>query len=202
MPSQTFKNLNKEKKNKIINAAIQEFSERNIGEASINKIVKNAEISRGSFYTYFNDKYDLVHFLIDSVKLNLFKTLEAKFIDSNRRFHQLLLIVHDELYSLLENPKYNALIKNISLFFHNHFIEGHNELPEGMQYDFKLIMDYVDREEFKENTDEFLFKTMMITQAILKEVLLITIVQKSSINDSRNRFTDLLRLVEQGYRRN
>ncbi|MFP4478785.1 MAG: TetR/AcrR family transcriptional regulator [Candidatus Izemoplasmatales bacterium] len=201
MPTETFFNLNEEKKNKIIDAAIDEFSERKVGEASINQIVKNAEISRGSFYTYFNDKYDLLHFLIDLMKEKLSDKLEPKFIESNKSLHQLMLIIHDEIYLLLEDDKYSSLIKNISLFFHNHFIEDQNEIPEGMQYDFKLIMKYVSRDQLKDSSDEYLFKVMMTLQAVLKEVLLITILQKSSILESRQRFSDLLEMVEQGYRR-
>lgn len=201
MPTETFFNLNEEKKNKIVDAAIDEFSERKVGEASINQIVKNAEISRGSFYTYFNDKYDLLHFLIDLMKEKLSDKLEPKFIESNKSLHQLMLIIHDEIYLLLEDDKYSSLIKNISLFFHNHFIEDQNEIPEGMQYDFKLIMKYVSRDQLKDSSDEYLFKVMMTLQAVLKEVLLITILQKSSILESRQRFSDLLEMVEQGYRR-
>ena len=49
MPSTRFENLAEEKKEKIIEAAIEEFIERGYERASINSIIKMADISRGSF---------------------------------------------------------------------------------------------------------------------------------------------------------
>ena len=59
MPKQTFLNLLDEKKEKIIDAGLREFSDKGYREASTNIIVENAGIPKGSFYQYFNDKKDL-----------------------------------------------------------------------------------------------------------------------------------------------
>lgn len=59
MPKQTFLNLPDEKKEKIIDAGLREFSDKGYREASTNIIVENAGIPKGSFYQYFNDKKDL-----------------------------------------------------------------------------------------------------------------------------------------------
>ena len=63
MPKNTFQNLSPEKKCKIFEAAVQEFSSRSFSEASINQIVKTAQIPRGSFYQYFEDKQDVYLFM-------------------------------------------------------------------------------------------------------------------------------------------
>ncbi|MEG0691626.1 MAG: TetR family transcriptional regulator [Oscillospiraceae bacterium] len=60
----TYYNLPEEKKKRLLFAARKEFSRVSYNEASINKIIKDAEISRGSFYTYFDDKSDLVMCLL------------------------------------------------------------------------------------------------------------------------------------------
>jgi AcrR family transcriptional regulator len=67
MPKETFFNLNEDKKNKIYDAAVLEFSTRRFSEASINQIVKTADISRGSFYQYFEDKEDLYLYMITEI---------------------------------------------------------------------------------------------------------------------------------------
>ena len=72
MPSNTFLNLSKEKQKIIIEASIKEFSRVPLKDASINKIVKTANISRGSFYTYFNNIDDLYFYAIDSYKEKLY----------------------------------------------------------------------------------------------------------------------------------
>lgn len=65
MPSSTFLNLAPEKQEKLLSAAVREFTERPYNEASINRIVREAGIPRGSFYMYFRDKEDLFHYLME-----------------------------------------------------------------------------------------------------------------------------------------
>lgn len=60
MVKQTFYNLPLEKRQRIIGAIIQEIEHKSYEDISINQIVKNAGISRGSFYQYFDDKSDLL----------------------------------------------------------------------------------------------------------------------------------------------
>ncbi|MEY8354611.1 TetR family transcriptional regulator [Lachnospiraceae bacterium 54-53] len=64
MPTQRFLNLPNEKRKKIEYTAIREFSEIPLFEVSINQIIKKADISHGSFYTYFRNKEDLVQYLL------------------------------------------------------------------------------------------------------------------------------------------
>ena len=63
MPSERFLNLPQEKKDKISLAAMNEFCREPLESVSINRIIKEAGISRGSFYTYFEDKQDVLSFL-------------------------------------------------------------------------------------------------------------------------------------------
>ena len=53
MPTDTFFRLPKEKRQRLIDAAWEEFTQVRFTEASINKIIKGAHIPRGSFYQYF-----------------------------------------------------------------------------------------------------------------------------------------------------
>lgn len=80
MPTQRFLNLPYEKREKIKKAAIREFSHFSFSDVSINQIVKEADISRGSFYTYFEDKDDLLSYLLynfqESCKRWFFRKLE------------------------------------------------------------------------------------------------------------------------------
>lgn len=76
MPTTTFFNLSKEKQETIFRAAMNEFSRVSYHDASINQIIMNAGISRGSFYMYFTDKADLYHYLVQTHQ----KKLEQRFI--------------------------------------------------------------------------------------------------------------------------
>lgn len=65
MPSATFYRLAPEKQERLLTAATQEFSRRPFSEASINQIIKDAGIPRGSFYMYFADKEDLFRYVME-----------------------------------------------------------------------------------------------------------------------------------------
>ena len=67
MPNKTYFNLSDEKRCRIVDAALQEFAAHSFNEASINRIIKNAEIPKGSFYQYFKNKEDLYLYFLDEV---------------------------------------------------------------------------------------------------------------------------------------
>lgn len=77
MIKQTFYNLPKEKQQRIIKASIDEIIGNSYDKISINKIVKNAVISRGSFYQYFDEKGDLFELIMQ----NFTSEIKNKFID-------------------------------------------------------------------------------------------------------------------------
>lgn len=64
MPKQTFFNLPDDKRERIAELAVEEFSERPYAKASISRIVERAGIAKGSFYQYFEDKLDLYRWLM------------------------------------------------------------------------------------------------------------------------------------------
>jgi len=67
LPKSTFFNLSDDKKQRIFDAAVQEFSTRRFSDASINQIIKNAGIPKGSFYQYFAGKEDIYLYMIEKV---------------------------------------------------------------------------------------------------------------------------------------
>lgn len=66
MPKPTFYKLPQEKQERILAAAKREFTHARYEDASINQIIREAGIPRGSFYQYFEDKQDIfLYFLKD-----------------------------------------------------------------------------------------------------------------------------------------
>ena len=122
MPTERFLRLPKEKIEAIRIAAAKEFIRVPLEEASINRIVHDADISRGSFYTYFEDKQDLLKGLIDIFQ-NLIKS--AKFMDifrgdpesdpqvcrENQRFMKLLYENIDQDKAPISREALNELIE-------------------------------------------------------------------------------------------
>lgn len=64
MPKQTFFNLADEKRDLIVEIALDEFADNDYDAASISRIVSRAGIAKGSFYQYFDDKEDLYRYLL------------------------------------------------------------------------------------------------------------------------------------------
>ncbi|MDR6120883.1 TetR/AcrR family transcriptional regulator [Bacillus sp. SLBN-46] len=91
-----FLNLDSEKQNRIINAAIKEFAQKGYSNASTNEIVKEAGISKGLLFHYFQNKKQLFLFLFDScVELitdDFYKKIDLTETDFFQRIRQSVLI--------------------------------------------------------------------------------------------------------------
>lgn len=64
MPKRTFFNLPDEKRDQLLQIAIDEFAEDDYDNVSVSRIVARAGIAKGSFYQYFADKEDLYAYLL------------------------------------------------------------------------------------------------------------------------------------------
>lgn len=64
MPKKTFENLPADKKEKITLAVKREFLSHKYSEISINRIIKEADIPRGSIYQYFDGKEDMLFLVV------------------------------------------------------------------------------------------------------------------------------------------
>ena len=95
MPSSTFLNLPAQKQEKLLEAATREFSRRPYTEASINQIIKDAGIPRGSFYMYFTDKEDLFRYLLGGYVDQMVMVLEEALLRENGDIFAELLRMYD-----------------------------------------------------------------------------------------------------------
>lgn len=83
MIKSTYRNLPETKKQRLLMAAKSEFSRRPYHEASINQIIKDADISRGSFYTYFDSKDDLADALLEDY-FNALQAVVSRALENSR----------------------------------------------------------------------------------------------------------------------
>ncbi len=68
MPTGTFFRLPEEKRRRLLDAAWEEMLRVRFSDMSVNRIIHQARIPRGSFYQYFADKDDLVRYLLEGVR--------------------------------------------------------------------------------------------------------------------------------------
>ncbi|MDR2908325.1 MAG: TetR/AcrR family transcriptional regulator [Oscillospiraceae bacterium] len=108
MPKATFFNLTEEKRGRILNTALDEFAEHGYQDSSVSRIVARAEIAKGSFYQYFNDKDDLFIFVIGEMiarrKLSVYEKERARLSElSLTEF--LRLVFHRQIDEFAEDPR-------------------------------------------------------------------------------------------------
>ena len=65
MPSATFEGIQREKRERIQQALVQEFSAYPLLDAQVARIVAAAHISRGAFYVYFTDLADSYRWVLN-----------------------------------------------------------------------------------------------------------------------------------------
>jgi len=91
-----FKNMDPEKRDRIINSAMEEFSKNTFKKASTNNIVKNANISKGLLYHYFSSKKGLYVFLesfaIETMIDAILQNIDWEESDIFERIKQVILI--------------------------------------------------------------------------------------------------------------
>lgn len=122
MPKQTFFNLEKNKQKILEEAAITEFGIKGYVEASINKIIKSAQISRGSFYSYFLDKNDLYQYVITKSLVTPCRFdgdvfLKANYFDQQVLILEELIRVFKEQELLVMQFLMTSTVQQIRLFW-------------------------------------------------------------------------------------
>ena len=61
-----------EKENRLLESAFKLFTEKGLKETSIQGIVDESNVAKGTFYLYFKDKYELRDILIEKKSKKLF----------------------------------------------------------------------------------------------------------------------------------
>ena len=113
MPSDTFLRLNDEKKKKLIDASFKEFSLYNFNDVSINRIIKEAGISRGSFYMYFVDKKDLYFYLLEQHLEILINNMKNDLIKNKGDLFKMFQDNIKEEYNSFKNNNINFFKKSL-----------------------------------------------------------------------------------------
>ncbi len=116
MPKELFFNIDQKKRKKIMLSALKEFSNKIYTEASINKIVQNADISRGSFYQYFEDKQDIYFYAVDSIFIKKSYSYIKKLVaDSNNDIYDIFRKFFKFNLQLITESEYSEFFKNLFL---------------------------------------------------------------------------------------
>lgn len=133
MPTETFENLDQKKKDRFIQVALKEFAQYNFETASINRIIQELKIARGSVYQYFTDKLDLWLFLksyAESQKIKYITKINRKEYSNFWTYYKALYISgidFDLEQSLCSQFLYRIGFKESSKEVHSHLNSWKNK---------------------------------------------------------------------------
>ncbi|MBT3240048.1 MAG: TetR/AcrR family transcriptional regulator [Chloroflexi bacterium] len=165
MPKETFFNLPAEKRDLIIKVVTDEFAAFNYEQASVNRIVTNAGISKGSLYQYFEDKRDIYQYLIDLMTKEKVKYVSP--VMQNPEDHDIFTLIRELYVSglrfVLENPKFGAIgkrfmeIKNSVVY--DEIMHGNRDAANQF---FRILLEKaVDKGEIRSDLDIPMFAYMI-----------------------------------------
>lgn len=166
MPKETFFNLNEEKRQKIIRAAIDQIAEFHYSKVTINSIVKAAKIPKGSFYQYFENKDDLYTYLFTDfgdTKLDLFEGLKLKIPKID--FKEYMIEYIKELKRLeFSNDQITHLKKEFLNECPQHIKKEifKIEMPKSLKAFKEVIEAYVHKGEFRKDLDAKIAAYVMV----------------------------------------
>lgn len=147
MPKQTFLNLPEEKRRVILNAAIDEFADFGFEASSINRIVANSGISKGSFYQYFEDKLDVFKYLMDVIAKEKAEYYKGKHPPSSNldTFGYFRWLVKTGMEFNSSNPRLVQAVSRVllaeGLYYGKEFAEYHKMSTDGITMMIKQAMD-------------------------------------------------------------
>ncbi|MCK4837284.1 MAG: TetR/AcrR family transcriptional regulator [Desulfobulbaceae bacterium] len=109
-PTNTFRNLQEDKQRRITAAAVHEFAEYGFKRASVNRIVKETGIAKGSLYQYFIGKEALyLHVFTDFIELVKQTVKENETTDDGEVFSRIRFVINAGLQFIKTHPEYFRL---------------------------------------------------------------------------------------------
>lgn len=195
MIKKTFYNLPYEKRKRITDAVIKEFMERPNEKVSINRIIKTAEISRGSFYQYFDDKVDLIEIIT--------KTM---FEESSNKAKEILKLSCGDLFVMY--------IKMFD-YFGDYSSQNMRNIVDSFKANDDLVSEYlknrfnmaltnneiytmVDRQNLKFQDNESVKCLIEILTQVLKNAIFDVFVAGSDREEVRERLIKKIDIIKQG----
>ena len=114
MPKETFNVINDDKRQRIYISAAKIFARDGYAKANTSEIAKDAGISKGSLYDYFENKEDLYLTVSTHAISESRKNIDSVIDQSKNFFDQLKAIFLQGLKFVMENREYTQLYANIS----------------------------------------------------------------------------------------
>lgn len=200
MIKKTFYNLPYEKRKRITDAVIKEFMERPNEKVSINRIIKTAEISRGSFYQYFDDKVDLIEIIT--------KTMFDQSSNKAKEILKLscgdLFVMYIKMFDYFDDYSSQKQTMKIMRNIVDSFKANDDLVSEYLKNRFNIALSnneiylMVDRQNLKFQDNESVKCLIEILTQVLKNAIFDVFVAGSDREEVRERLIKKIDIIKQG----
>lgn len=200
MIKKTFYNLPYEKRKRITDAVIKEFMERPNEKVSINRIIKTAEISRGSFYQYFDDKVDL----IEIITKTMFEESSNKAKEILKLSCGDLFVMYIKMFDYFGDYSSQKQTMKIMRNIVDSFKANVDLVSEYLKNRFNMaltnneIYTMVDRQNLKFQDNESVKCLIEILTQVLKNAIFDVFVAGSDREEVRERLIKKIDIIKQG----
>lgn len=200
MIKKTFYNLPDHKRQRVINAVVDEFANTESEKVSINNIVKNANISRGSFYQYFDDKLDLVEVLIKSFIDKGIDDIRRAVVSSDGDIFYTFECMYDVIIGFSEDEKQKQVLKNLisNVRANNNLVSDYIiKRYKGIE-SLINITDEFSRKDFRFKSDEDMTLLQQILTSVLKNEIYNYYVFNTDPEETKKRYLRKLYIIKEG----
>lgn len=200
MPSQTFLNLPKEKQEVIIEASLNEFKRVLLKDASINKIIANANISRGSFYNYFTDINDIYFYSLNNYKEILFNMIEKTLKEKKGNLIETTRTLFDKITKFCLEDENKNLFKNIFINLNYQSDIKNKKYYQNIDEKYRLVelISKINISDLKIKTEEELFYILDIVNSIIVHAIIEIFLDNSIEDEVKEKVSKQLEILKRG----
>ena len=197
MPSDTFFRLPEEKRERLIEAAWEEFTTVNFSDASINKIVLRARIPRGSFYQYFADKEDLFTYLLEGVKEHILEKTADAILNSPDGLFEVPVRLFEEL--LRQNVLQDTIMKRyVQVLNINPRMDLQRFCVAMPQDIFGAVMARTDLEHLREKDEDYFQEVIGMIILSLGGAIIASLIHPEKAQEEKTRLQRRLEIIRYG----
>ena len=199
MPKETFFNLKLDKREKIETALVNEFSRTTFEKASISNIIEEAQIPRGSFYQYFEDKEDAVKYIMQKYTKLEKEKMYNLLIETKGDIFEATLKMYDYIIEISENEKYFKICKNIIQELRKNNVNVFEQIPsEKEQNELNKVIDTSNLKIDKKDDLDYIMK---ILTTISRTVMLEAVSNQITKEQGRIELERKLEILKKGMKK-
>lgn len=197
LPSETFLRLPEEKRKRLLDAAWAEFTRVKFADASINQIVRQAGIPRGSFYQYFAGKEEVFAYLLEDVRSYVVRLFGELLRETDGDIFQLQMTLYDRITERHEpRPLMDRCFRVLEI---NPGIDIQKLIGTMMQSDFpEELLDRIRISDLRQKDPAYVRRVFLMTLGTLGRAIMDMLLQPERDGEFRAELAAQLRIIAYG----